>query len=72
MKDGRLRVRLILADGGDFHVQKVSIPAASLEPYERLIDCLREDPAVLKELYVDHQRLVAAQLLDDAPDGDDD
>lgn len=72
MKDGRLRVRLVFADGGDFHTQKVSIPAASLEPYARLIDCLREDPAVLKELHLDHDRLVVAQLLDDAPDGDDD
>lgn len=72
MKDGRLRVRLVFADGGDFEVQKVSIPAASLEPFERLIDCLREDPAVLKELYVDPARLVMAQLLDDAPDVDED
>ena len=72
MRDGRLRVRLIFADGGDFHSQKVSVPATSLEGYERLIDCLREDPAVLKELYVDHERLVSAQLLDDAPDDQDD
>ena len=50
----------------------MSVPATSLEGYERLIDCLREDPAVLKELYVDHERLVSAQLLDDAPDDQDD
>ena len=59
----RVKVRLILADGGDFLVQEVTVPAASLEGYERLIDALREDADILKELYVDHGRLVAAQLL---------
>lgn len=62
---GRARVRLILADGGDFLVHEVSIPAGSLEGYDRLIDCLREDPEVLKGLHVDPQRLVAAELLED-------
>lgn len=61
----RVRVRLVLADGGNFHVQDVTIPTASLEGYERLIDCLREDPEVLKELHVDYARLAAAQLLRD-------
>lgn len=65
----RVRVRLIFADGGDFRAEKVSIPAASLAAYDRLIDCLREDPAVQKELYVDYPRLCAAQLLD--PEDDD-
>lgn len=59
----QVKVRLILADGGDFLVQDVTVPAASLEGYERLIDALREDPAILKGLYIDHGRLVAAQLL---------
>jgi hypothetical protein len=60
-----VRVRLILADGGDFLVHEVSIPADSLNGYDRLIDCLREDPAVLKGLHVDPLRLVAAELLQD-------
>ena len=59
----RVKVRLLFADGGDFRVEKVTIPAASLESYERLIDCLREDPAVLRELYVDYPRLCSAQLV---------
>lgn len=62
----RAKVRLVLADGGDFLVQDVTVPRASLEPYERLIDALREDPVILKELHVDHARLCAAQLLGDA------
>jgi hypothetical protein len=59
----RVKVRLLFAEGGDFRVEKVTIPAASLEGYDRLIDCLREDPAVLRELYVDYPRLCAAQLV---------
>lgn len=59
----RVKVRLTLADGGDFLVQDVHVPAASLERYDRLVDALREDPEILKELYVDHERLVVAQLL---------
>lgn len=60
----RVKVRLLFADGGDFRSEKVSIPAASLEGYDRLIDCLREDPAVLKELHLDYPRLCAAYLAD--------
>lgn len=60
-----VRIRLILADGGDFLVHEVSIPAGSLKGYDRLIDCLREDPEVLKVLHVDPARLVAAELLED-------
>jgi hypothetical protein len=41
----------------------VSIPKESLASYERLIDCLREDPRVLKEMYVDVERLAAAWLV---------
>ncbi len=60
---GRVRVRLILADGGEFLTQETTIPRERLEEYDRLIDFLREDPQVLKELYIDHDRLCAAQLL---------
>ena len=60
---GRVRVRLILADGGEFLTQETTIPQERLEEYDRLIDFLREDPQVLKELYIDHDRLCAAQLL---------
>lgn len=66
MSADRVRVRLVLAEGGEFMVQDVAVPTASLEPYDRLIDALREDPVILKELYVDYDRLCAAQLLGDA------
>ena len=59
----RVQVRLVFADGGEFMVQDVSVPEESLEGYDRLIDALREDPVILKELHVDYSRLCAAQLL---------
>ena len=59
----RVKVRLLFADGGDFRVEKVTIPASSLEGYDRLIDCLREDPSVQSELYFDYSRLCSAHLI---------
>ena len=63
MSADRTRVRLILADGGEFYRQEVEVPTDALSEYERLIDCLREDPVVLKELFIDYDRLVSAQVL---------
>lgn len=60
---GTVRVRLVFADGGDFHDEQVEIPSASLEAYDRLIDCLREDPDVLKRLHIDVDRLSAAYVV---------
>jgi hypothetical protein len=60
MAKGTVRVRLVLADGGAFHEAEVDVPVASLEGYDRLIDCLREDPQVLKQVHVDADRLAAA------------
>jgi hypothetical protein len=56
----KVKVRLLFVDEGTFHHEDVEIPAASADAYDRLIDCVREDPAVLKELHVDVERLVAA------------
>ena len=55
-----VRVLLLFSDHGEFHREHVEIPAASLERYDRLVDCLREDPNVLKRLHVDASRLCAA------------
>ncbi len=60
-----MKVRLLFVDEGSYHHEDVEIPAASLEPYERLIDCVREDEAVLKRVYVNFQRLCAAYLLEE-------
>lgn len=63
MAKGTVRVRLVLSDGGGFHNEEVDIPTASLEGYDRLVDCLREDPTVLQRLHVDPERLAAAYLV---------
>ena len=63
MAKATVRVRLILADGGAFHSEQIEVPAASVAAYERLIDCLREDPDVLKSLHVDVDRLSAAYVV---------
>jgi len=59
-----VKVRLLFVDHGSYHHEDVEIPATSVDAYERLIDCVREDPVVLKEMYVDVDRLVAAYRAD--------
>jgi hypothetical protein len=61
----RVLVRLLLVDEGSYREETVVLPREALARYERLIDCLREDPEVLKELYVDLDRLAGAWLVQD-------
>jgi hypothetical protein len=65
MSGGSVKVRLLFVDDGEYHHETVSIPSASVEKYDRLIDCLREDPDVLARMFVDVDRLVSAYLKDD-------
>ena len=58
-------VRLVFADQGTFHNETVHVPAAVLGEYDRLIDLLREEESVTRELYVDLNRLVSAYVLND-------
>jgi hypothetical protein len=55
-------VRLLLADEGSFHHEEVQIPAEAMAGYDRLIDCLMEDPEVLKRLHVDISRICTAEV----------
>ena len=64
MSDGMTKVRLLFVDDGEYHHETVEIPAASVEACDRLIDCLREDAAVLKRVFVDPDRLVSAHIDD--------
>lgn len=64
-KKSAVAVRLLFVDDGEYHHETVKIPSASLEGYDRLIDCIREDQAVLAKLHVDVDRLVSAYLMDD-------
>jgi len=68
VSDDTLRVRLLFVDDGEYRRESVRIPAAALDDYPRLIDCLLEDDAVLKRLHLDADRLCAAYVED--PDDD--
>ena len=57
-------MRLVFVDDGAYHGETVTLPAADLQRYDRLIDCLREDPAVLGRMYVDVERLCAAYIVE--------
>ena len=59
-----VKVRLLFVDDGEYHHETVEVPAASIDAHERLIDCLREDEAVQKTIFVDVDRLVAAHIDD--------
>jgi hypothetical protein len=63
MSDATVKVRLLFVDDGSYRDEVVELPAESVDAYERLIDCVREDPTVLKRLHVDLDRLCAAYLL---------
>lgn len=56
------QIRLVFADDGEFHSVTVSVPAETVGRYDRLIDLLREEPAVTQALYVDIKRLVSASV----------
>ncbi|MCH7857014.1 MAG: hypothetical protein IIB37_09715 [Gemmatimonadetes bacterium] len=62
MSEKLTTVRLLFVDDGSFHHEEVQIPAGAMAGYERLIDCLMEDPAVLKRLHVDVSRVCSAEL----------
>lgn len=58
-------IRLLFADEGTFHSVTVRVPAEAIEQYERLVDFIREDPAVTRQLYVDMRRLVSASVTEE-------
>ncbi len=62
MSDKTVALRLVFVDEGEYHQETVDIPAASLEKYDRLIDCLREDPEILRRMHIDVDRLVSAHV----------
>lgn len=60
------RVRLLFVDEGSYHHEEIDIPSAVLDGYERLIDCLMEEPEVLRHVHVDWERLCAAHQVSEA------
>lgn len=63
-KKARVKIRLLFVDEGSYHHEEVEIPASSLEGFDRLIDCIREDDAVQKRVYVDVARLCSANVVE--------
>lgn len=61
-------VRLVFADQGAFHSETVQLPVESVARYERLIDLLREDPAITRHMYLDLKRLVSAYVVGEEPE----
>ena len=57
-----VKVRLLFVDEGSYHQEDIEIPVSSIDRYDRLIDCVLEDPAVLKRMHIDFSRLCAAYL----------
>jgi hypothetical protein len=63
MSDGKkdlAELELLFVDEGRYHTAEVELPTELLDGYERLIDCLLEEPEVLRRLHVDRARLCAA------------
>jgi hypothetical protein len=61
-----LKIRLLFVDDGAYHHEEIQLPAGALDDYERLIDGLREDPSVLRQLFLDLDRLCAAWVIEGA------
>lgn len=57
-------VRLVFADQGTFHAEIIQVPLDKIGEYERLVDLLREEPSVTRQMYVDMKRLVSAYVTD--------
>jgi hypothetical protein len=58
-------VRLVFADEGAYHAETIQVPIDKLGDYERLVDLLREEPSVTRQVYVDMKRLVSAYVTGD-------
>ena len=61
----QVQVRLLFVDHGSYHHETVTIPREALSRYERLIDCLREEPSILQKIHLDAERLCAAYLVEE-------
>lgn len=62
---GTVKVRLLFVDDGSYHHEEIRVARSALDGHERLIDGLREDPQILRQLYVDVDRLCGAWVADD-------
>ncbi len=64
-----VRVRLLFVDDGEYHRETIAVASGALEGYERIIDALREEPAILKDVWIDVDRLCAAYRVENGEEG---
>jgi hypothetical protein len=71
MKDHALTtpIRLVFADEGSFHAETVQVPIQKIGEYDRLVDLLREEPSVTRQLHLDMRRLVSAYVVGEGGEG---
>lgn len=69
MSGERIRVRVLYTGRGGYHTEVISVPGGGREEHERLIDFIREDPAVAAECYIDAARLCSAQVVGEGEGG---
>jgi hypothetical protein len=62
-------VRLVFADEGSFHAETVQVPIRKIGEYDRLVDLLREEPSVTRQLHMDMRRLVSAYVVGEGGEG---
>ena len=65
MSEEKVRIRLLFVDGGAFHHEEFEVPDSLIQRYDRLIDGLQEDHKLLKEIYLDFDRLCAAWVVEE-------
>lgn len=61
-KSNSATIRLVFADEGTFHAETIQVALEKLDQYERLIDLIREEPSVTRNVYIDLDRLVSATI----------
>ncbi len=63
MSEDNVKIRLLFVDEGSYQHEEIEVARTNLEGYDRLIDFLREEPAVLRTVYLDLERLCSAHLV---------
>ena len=66
----RVKVEVLYVEDGGYHAQTLTLPAGGRGEYERLIDFVREDADVLRECYIDVDRVCSVHVVDDDDEDD--
>lgn len=58
-------IQLTYVDEGSYHTEEIRTTSDLVEKYERLIDFLQEEPELLKQHFLDLNRLCSARVVTD-------